>query len=115
VIRHEPQRVEIEARLAAPGLLVLNDLYDRGWTAAVRSVGGTSTRRVPILRVNRVMRGIMLPVGHHRVTMRYRPRSFYLGAIISGLSWLVLGAAVARDRFAGRLAEAPRRVLSGFG
>jgi hypothetical protein len=41
------------------------------------------------------MRGVLLSPGRHRVVFTYRPRSFYWGASISGLAWLVLASIVA--------------------
>ncbi len=45
-------------------------------------------RRVPVLRTNRVMRGVWLPEGRYRVVFRYRPMSFLAGATTSVLAWL---------------------------
>jgi hypothetical protein len=88
IIADEAQRVEIEVRLASPGLVVLADAYDPGWALAVETDG--VTRDAAILRTNRVLRGVMLPAGHHRLVFRYRPVSFYLGAATTGAALLAL-------------------------
>ncbi len=93
IVAAEPSRVEIEARLSAPGLVVLSDQYYPGWTATVETAG--QSRRVPILRTNRVMRGLLLPVGDHRIVYEFRPQSVFVGAIISGLTALALAGGVA--------------------
>ena len=67
--------MEIAARLARPGLVVLADQFYPGWQAEVEGDGGPP-RPVPILQTNRVMRGLWLPAGSHRLTFRYRPWSF---------------------------------------
>ena len=99
-----PLRVEIEAELEWPGLVVLGDQYYPGWQLEVETAGGTP-RSVPILRANRVMRGAWLPAGRHRLVYRYRPASFLWGAAISGIGWIALAglglAAVLSRRWGG--------------
>jgi Bacterial membrane protein YfhO len=103
----DPQRVEIDAKLAAAGLVVLSDLYYPGWELTIESDG--RTRRVPILRANRVMRGAMLPAGRHRLVYRYRPKSVLYGGMISGLSALLLAAAAIYARVRRRRWRQPRQ------
>jgi len=91
VVRYEPCRVEIEAQLHRPGLVVLADQSYPGWRLEVDTLGG-GTREVPILRANRVMRGAWLPAGHHRLLYRYRPAGIAAGACLSLLAWLGLAA-----------------------
>jgi hypothetical protein len=85
IVGYGLDRVQIEATLTAPGLVVLNDLYSPGWTATVESDG--QSRVSPILRTNRVCRGVLLPTGQHRLEMVYRPQRFFAGVWISGISW----------------------------
>lgn len=89
VLYYDPLRVEIEAELTSPGLVVLCDQLYPGWKLEV-AAAGQAPRSTPILRTNRVMRGAWLPEGRHRLTYRYRPASFTCGAIISGLAWIGL-------------------------
>jgi hypothetical protein len=91
LLRYEPSRVEVEAELQRPGLVVLGDQFYPGWRLEVETAG-QPTREVPILRANRVMRGAWLPAGRHRLTYRYRPASLLWGAWLSGLGWIGLGA-----------------------
>lgn len=94
-VRDDPQRIEIDAALEQPGLLVLGDLYFPGWTASATNEATGETTPLEIFRTNRIMRGVFLPPGKHRVTFAYRPATFYLGATLSGLAWLtLLGAAL---------------------
>ncbi len=100
VAYYDPVRVEIEAELSRPGLVVLCDQFYPGWRLDVRTLSSraeesgrnslSSLRSVPILRTNRVMRGVWLPAGRHRLIYRYRPASFVWGAIVSGLGWIGL-------------------------
>ena len=97
----DPSCVELDVRLAAPGLVVLSDLYYPGWRAEVETDG--QTRDVPIVRTNRVMRGVFLDAGEHHVVFRYRLASVIWGAAISAVAIItLLVAAVVRFRRARR-------------
>ena len=89
VVRHQPLRVELEARLNRPGLVVLCDQFCPGWRLNVET-DGRDAEAVSIFRTNRVMRGAWLPAGKHRLLWTYRPTSFMLGAAVSAVSWLIL-------------------------
>jgi hypothetical protein len=84
----EPDRVQIQAQLDAPGVLVLTDAYDPGWQVHVDG------RPAPLLRANAMFRGVALPAGPHLVEYAYRPAPVVWGAAISlcGLAILLLGA-----------------------
>jgi hypothetical protein len=88
IVHEDPQRIVIQAELNEPGLLVLADTWYPGWQAVIQSEAGV--RAAPIYRTNRVLRGVWLEAGQQTVEFRYRPSSFYIGAAISGVSWLVL-------------------------
>jgi len=89
VVRYEPQRVELEAHLDRPGLVILSDIYYPGWRLTIDG------QPAPVYRVNRAMRGAAVKAGTHRLVYTYDPDSFRQGGAISlgaiGL-WLVLGA-----------------------
>ena len=84
IVRDEPQLVEVEATLAAPGLVVLADTFAHGWTATVDGVPA------PILATNHLFRGVPAPAGMHVVRFAYRPRSLWLGAALTLASALGL-------------------------
>ncbi|MBI1902744.1 MAG: hypothetical protein HYS13_16725, partial [Planctomycetia bacterium] len=95
VVAAGPQEVHVDVHLPSPGLVVLADLYYPGWTAEVstRSAVGEWSPPTPlsILRTNRVLRGVYLPAGEHRVTYRYRPATYTWGLCLSGagaIAWL---------------------------
>lgn len=95
-----PNRVELDATLATPGLVVLNDTFDPGWEVDVHTLASPDREsddsrpspalRTPVLRTNRIMRGVVLPAGKHRLVYRYRPRPFWIGAAISSVGWCLL-------------------------
>ncbi|MFZ5845372.1 MAG: YfhO family protein [Patescibacteria group bacterium] len=64
--------------------LVLTDTYYPGWQAYL---DGQPTK---ILPANLAQRAVIVPPGSHVVVFRYEPESLRYGAIISGLSLLVI-------------------------
>jgi hypothetical protein len=85
VTRYAAEEVAIDATTVGPGILVLSDAFDPDWKA---EVDGTP---VPILRVDAVLRGVALPGGRHDVRFRYAPAVVARGAVVSGVSALLLG------------------------
>lgn len=86
----EPHRVEVVADVKRPGVLVLSDLYYPGWVAEVTNKSDGRQTSVPILRTNRVMRGVYLQPGKQRVVFSYRPMRVYAGAIVSMAGWIAV-------------------------
>jgi hypothetical protein len=84
IVVDEPHVVEVEATLSAPGVFVLADSFDAGWTA---TVDGTPS---PIFPTNYLFRGVGVPAGTHRVRFDYARDAFGYGVITSVLAWGVL-------------------------
>ncbi len=93
ILLYKPLHIEIEAVLQRPGLVILCDQFYPGWTLEV-ATADQPARPMPILQTNRVMRGVWLPAGTHRLIYRYRPTTFFLGAAISLAAWIVLAIAL---------------------
>lgn len=74
------QDVQIEASLDRSGILVLNDTSYPGWTVDIDG------RSADWIDANYLFRGVLLPPGKHAVRFRYRPKSFYGGATLSGFT-----------------------------
>jgi hypothetical protein len=74
----------IDLVVSQPGFLVLANTYYPGWRAKVDG------QPVEISRANYTFMALPVEPGEHRVTLRYQPVSFTLGAIISSLSLLVI-------------------------
>jgi hypothetical protein len=85
-----PIRLEIEANLAATGLVILADVHDPGWRLTIDG------EPAPILRVNRLMRGAVVPAGRHLLVYTYRPLSVAVGAIGSLAGLGLLGVVMLR-------------------
>jgi len=96
------ERVTLDVTATQPGFVVLTDQYYPGWTATVDGVP------TPILRANYAFRAVHVPAGRTVVEFRYRPRSVWLGAVIS-LTTLAGIAAVVAWRMRRRGAGGARR------
>jgi hypothetical protein len=88
--RDEPQHVELVADLKRPGLVVLADAIDPGWSLTIDGAPA------PIFRTNRLMRGAAVKAGRHTLIYRYDPASFRLGAGMSIAGLLAMIALVYR-------------------
>ncbi|MCA9268939.1 MAG: hypothetical protein KDA41_10740, partial [Planctomycetales bacterium] len=96
IVRLAPSEVVVAGRLAQPGLVVLADAYDPGWRCE------TDAGPLPIVRADRIFRGIWLPAGKFELRFRYRPSGFFLGAAVSAAAWAVLLLAAARAAWTAR-------------
>jgi hypothetical protein len=88
VVRHEPDRVELEAVLDRPGIVVLADIYYPGWTLTIDG------QAAPVHRANRMMRGAAVAEGRHTLVYTFRPASFRIGLIVSCFGLAALGLLV---------------------
>jgi hypothetical protein len=90
--RDDETVVEVEASLAAPGLVVLADAYARGWRAQVDG------EPAPILPTNHLFRCVPVPAGRHRIRFEYRPVVVPAGAVATLLGAAVWGLLALRAR-----------------
>jgi len=84
ISRHESRTVELEVTLDRPGVVVLADVYYPGWHLTIDG------KDAPVLRVNRAMRGALVKAGKSRLVFTYKPRSFRVGLILSGVGVVLL-------------------------
>ncbi len=78
------ERVAVEVDAPRAAILVLADTAASGWRARVNS---TNT---PLLKVNGLFRGVVVPSGASTVTFVYRPISFYAGVVVTAVALVVL-------------------------
>ncbi|HEY6553027.1 MAG TPA: YfhO family protein, partial [Vicinamibacteria bacterium] len=90
VVRSSPSSLELRAE--GPGLLVVTEGWDEGWTATVDDV------KVRLLRVNSTHLGMALPAGPHRVVLTHRTAGFRAGLAFGVLGALALLTNVLRSR-----------------
>ena len=94
VVLYESQRVVIDLP-RVDGYLVLADTYAPGWRVHVDG------EEREILRANHVFRAIPVAANDRQVEFDYQPRSFVIGAWISGMSlfvWIVLSLIASRAK-----------------
>jgi hypothetical protein len=84
-----PNGVRVTARADTPSYLVLDDFYHRGWTVRV---DGQPAR---VLIANALFRAVAIDAGLHVVEFRFEPLSQLIGAVVSGISLLLVVIAIA--------------------
>jgi hypothetical protein len=92
IVDETPVLITLSVRMETPGLVVLADLWDKGWKATIDG------RPATIERTNHALRGVVVPAGESTVQLRYESASFILGlwlsvcAVVILASWLGYGA-----------------------
>jgi hypothetical protein len=105
VTRYEPERLTVQTSSAAPGLLVLSEIYAGGWRA---TVDGEPAQIFP---TNHALRGVPLPAGEHTVELRYEPVELRVGLIVSLLAYVVLAGVIVWSLRGRRQMRRARRVI----
>jgi hypothetical protein len=95
---YQPKRVQMEADVKTPSVLMLADRYNPKWQVEVDG------KPAKLLRCNFIMRGVYLEPGKHDVVFRFEPdiHSFYISIAAIGFA-LVLSCVLA---FTGKRGEA---------
>jgi hypothetical protein len=88
LLASDPRRLDVRGE--GPGLLVVSEAWDGGWSAAVDDAPA------PIVRVNHAEMAVALAPGIHRVLFSYRTPGLASGAVLAALTALVLVFSVAR-------------------
>jgi hypothetical protein len=86
ILEYGNHRVNIQASVDSPGILVLADSFYPGWNVYVNG------RQEKIYRANLFFRGVRLSAGTHTVQFRYEPRSFAIGRAVSIITLLFIVA-----------------------
>lgn len=83
--RYTPREIVWTVRTDRPRLLVASEVYyPAGWRA---TIDGADT---PILRVDHLLRGVMVPEGEHIVAMQFDPESHRTGLAVSWIAALLV-------------------------
>jgi len=72
-----PGRAEFELDVTAPGWLVISQVWYPGWTAVIDG------KAAPVARANYLFQALRILPGQRRLTLTYRPASFYWGVAFS--------------------------------
>lgn len=92
----QPDRISVRTESAAPGLLVLSEVYYPAWRAYV---DGAPARVYP---TDHALRGVAVPEGRHTVELRYESRMLRLGIALSSGFYAALATLIALAAFALR-------------
>jgi hypothetical protein len=87
ITEYRPNDVTIRVN-SGGGLLILTDQYYSGWQATVNG------QPAEIYRTDTVFRGVCVPPGEVEVKYAFRPTIFYVGVVISAISWIVWGGLI---------------------
>jgi hypothetical protein len=79
-----PARITLHVTTPTPALLILSETHYPGWHATVDG------QAVSLLRADYVLQAVPLPAGEHTVELTFRPLSFTIGALVSGLAVAVI-------------------------
>ena len=101
-VQRAADSVVVDAESDGPGLLVLNDAWWPGWTAAI---DGRSTA---IKRADALVRAVEWPTGRHILIMRYDPPELWRGLFFSAVGFLAVAALVIHS--AWQIVRVPRRL-----
>ena len=89
LIEYGPRKIVWSAATDRPRLLVISEvIYPAGWAAFIDG------SEVPIHRANYLLRSVVVPEGAHEVTLRFDPRSYRLGRVVSGASTVLVYGAI---------------------
>jgi len=86
IVSYQPERVVVSAHAGADAYLVLADVWFRDWIARLDGI------EVPLDRADLIFRAIRVPPGDHQIEFEYRPVSLYVGAAISAMALVIIGA-----------------------
>lgn len=96
---------------AAPGLLVLSEIWYPGWHATVH--GATQSSQHAVMHANGALRAIPVPAGRSTVEMRFRPAGWRLGYALAGAGLIGIAGLLLRGqrlRRRQRLEDATGRI-----
>jgi hypothetical protein len=83
--RYTPREIVWTVETDRPRLLVATEVYyPAGWRATIDGV------EAPILRVDHLLRGVMVPAGEHIVAMRFDPETHRQGIVVSWIAMLLV-------------------------
>jgi hypothetical protein len=90
LVRAAGERLDVRAE--GPGLLVIGESWDPGWSATVDDVGAA------VLRVNDARMGVVLAAGTHFVGLRHEARGLLAGILLAAVGAGALGLGFIRGR-----------------
>jgi len=78
---HPNQKI-IHSKSDQAGWVVVSDVWYPGWQAWIDG------EKVPLLKANYLFRAVEVGIGEHEIILKYQPKEFYFGFLVSLVSWL---------------------------
>jgi hypothetical protein len=82
VVTFDRSRIVLEIDAPAAGVLVINEAWSPKWRAAIDGA------EAPLFRANYMLRGLVVPAGHHRIELAYA--ASYSAALLLGMIGVLL-------------------------
>jgi hypothetical protein len=99
VVRYDPREVVLETDTPGPAFLATSETYYPGWRAQVDG------RDALLYLTNVAFRGLAVPAGHHRITMRFDPPILGWSALVSLVGLVLLGAGFMAETVVGQFGK----------
>ncbi|HEV8661335.1 MAG TPA: YfhO family protein [Thermoanaerobaculia bacterium] len=93
-VRRRGSRLEIDVTKEGDGFVVISEAAWNGWRADLDG------KRVTVIPANHAFLAVFVPSGHHKIVLRYWPRSFVIGRWITFAAIALLSALSLRERVA---------------
>lgn len=84
IVQDQPGRIRLLLNMETAGLIVLADLWDKGWRAYLNG------QPVPILRTNHALRGVEAPAGKGVLEFSYEPAAVSRALLLTELAAMCL-------------------------
>jgi hypothetical protein len=85
LVEYQPNRMVYRSQTGSEQLALFSEIYyEKGWQA---SIDGENTDH---LRMDYLLRGMVIPAGSHEIVFEFHPRSYFTGTTISVVSSILL-------------------------
>ena len=84
IIEFNENKIRINSFSESDSILILTDIFYPGWQVLI------DEKPSEILRVNGLVRGVVVPAGSHIIEFNYLPESFWYGLIVSIFTAVIL-------------------------
>jgi hypothetical protein len=84
IVQETPTHITADLHMTTAGLVFLADQWNAGWAAFLNG------KRVPVLRADHALRGVVAPAGAGRLEFRYQPASFSMGLALAGCGTVII-------------------------
>lgn len=93
LLQDDSSLVEFIVESTAPCWVLIGQQYDRDWKVYRYDSSGKMSAETLYLH-NGIFQAVSVPEGKHTVVLKYQPRSYYVGALVSRVSCFVLGVLI---------------------